>query len=133
MRCSQNHSKNGTAIGVELENGEVLMAKNILSAGYGETLQLLNEPVPQGVAGELSFVESILVLDDSKGKLDVETIIFFNREEEFHYRKTKDAYSCRSGVICLPGNFEYQDHEFREEIVRFTSMANYNVTNLWMK
>ncbi|WDE95880.1 NAD(P)/FAD-dependent oxidoreductase [Lentisphaera profundi] len=117
----------GKAVGVELENGEIIHSTNVLSsAGYGETLNLLNDEVPAGVAGELSFVESMLVLDKPVSELGLEeTIIFFNREEEFHYRKTKTPYSCKSGVICMPGNFKYTDNVEREGMVRFTSLANY--------
>ncbi|MDD7986970.1 NAD(P)/FAD-dependent oxidoreductase [Lentisphaera marina] len=118
---------NNKAIGVQLENGETIHAQNVLSsAGYGETLEMLNDEVPAGVAGELSFVESILVLDTPVKDLGLdETIIFFNREEEFHYRKTTSPYSCKSGVICMPGNFNYDDEVEREGLVRFTSLANY--------
>ena len=120
------HGK-GLAEGVELESGEFLEAKQILSsAGYCETLDLMDLPTPPEAVGQLSFVESILMMDEKPAKLGLdETIIFFNREESFSYKKPREAYSCASGVICLPGNFQYADKEPEEGMVRFTSLADY--------
>ena len=120
---------NGLAQGVELESGEFLEADKILSsAGYCETLELMGLPTPPEAIGQLSFVESLLMMDEQPSNLGLEeTIIFFNREESFSYKKPKEAYSCASGVICLPGNFRYVDQTPEEGMVRFTSLADYDV------
>src|SRR5436190_16989296 len=79
------------AVGVVLENGQELAARNVLSsAGVVETLRLCDshsEAAPMQ-AGQLSFVESLSVLDRPPKSLGCgETIVFFNDSEMFHWRK----------------------------------------------
>ncbi|MCH8879119.1 MAG: NAD(P)/FAD-dependent oxidoreductase [Planctomycetes bacterium] len=114
---------------IELDDGEVLTADTIISsAGYVETMRLL-----QGAAGgmdhrpgQLSFIESISVLDIKPVELGIDaTIIFFNDAETFTYAKPDDLIDPRSGVICMPNNYERHD-DMAEGIVRLTSLANYD-------
>src|SRR5262245_37282857 len=79
------------AIGVVLDNGEELSARNILSsAGAVETLRLCDshsEPAP-ALPGQLSFIESLSVLDQPPKSLGCDqTIVFFNDSDKFHWRK----------------------------------------------
>lgn len=121
--------ENGHATGVELENGEVLEAEKILSsAGVCETYRMMEEEVEEAKPGQLSFVESMLILDTMPADLGLEeTIIFFCREQKFNYKcprgKTADPLS---GVICIPNNFRFEDKPLEEGIVRFTSLADYD-------
>lgn len=123
------HHENGRATGVLLESGEFLEADKILSsAGVCETYAMMDEPEKSpSQAGNLSFVESLIVLDAMPADLGLEeTIIFFCREDKFNYRcpvgKTADPLS---GVICLPNNFQFKDKPLDEGIVRFTSLADF--------
>ena len=121
---------NGHATGVLLENGEFLEADKILSsAGVCETYKMMGDKIESpSKPGQLSFVESLLILDSKPKDLGLEeTIIFFSREEKFNYKcpvgQTADPMS---GVICMPNNFQFTDKPLEEGIVRFTSLADFN-------
>ena len=120
--------------GVVLDNGEELAARQALSsAGHVETLRLcsaaaktspstLSPPAP----GILSFVETVSVLDRQPRDLDHrETIVFFNDSPTFDWRRPDDLVDPRSGVICSPNNFAYEE-PLPEGIVRVTSLANFD-------
>jgi phytoene dehydrogenase-like protein len=123
---------NGRVASVEMDNGETLTADCILSsAGSVETTALCSEqpaaddPQSAIAPGQLSFMESISVLDrqpESYGHAS--TITFFNNSERFEYRPPEDLADPRSGVICCPNNFCY-DQPLEEGIVRVTSLANF--------
>ncbi len=75
--------------------------------------------------GQLSFVESISILDTKPVDLGIDaTIIFFNDAETFTYAKPDDPIDPRSGVICMPNNYERHEH-IAEGMIRLTSLANY--------
>ena len=79
------------AVGVTLDNGEHLEAKRILSsAGIIETQRLcedVTEVIPQR-AGQLTFIESISVLDKQPKEVGFgETIVFFNDSDKFEWRR----------------------------------------------
>ena len=125
------HTDNGQVSAVELENGEILEGEKILSsAGICETYGLLDqEEKSPSKPGRLSFVETLLILDKMPKDFGRdETITFFCRENTFNYRcpqgKTHDPLS---GVICIPNNFQFTDKPLDEGIVRFTSLADYEV------
>jgi phytoene dehydrogenase-like protein len=126
---------NGHAVAVELDNGEILEAKRILSsAGRVETLRLCsdtNEPDPR-LAGQLTFIESISVLDrqpDTLGNED--TIVFYNDSEKFNWqRPTDNLCDIRTGVVCSPNNYEYADSELLADgIIRITTIADFDRWN----
>jgi phytoene dehydrogenase-like protein len=127
-------SKNGIAEAVELESGETVSAKNILSsAGHIETLSLCeNKPanfaeIPRG---QMAFVETVGILDSPLPGYE-STIIFFNSSEKFHYRNPEGAIDGRSGVICCPNNFQFQPSDPRPApMIRITVLANHQ---LWDK
>jgi len=134
------------AAAIELDDGEVLTSETIISsAGYVETMNLcgLNQAeverapkTPSGPrhaggymgeeVGQLTFIESISILDTKPNDLGIDaTIIFFNDAETFTYAKPNDLIDPRSGVICMPNNYERHD-DMAEGIVRLTSLANYD-------
>lgn len=124
--------KRGRVVAVELESGEVLTTKHVLStAGHLETLRLLQpEQQPDRAAkpGALSFVETLSVLDKPVAKLGVsDTIVFFNHGTTFEYACPVEAVDARSGVICMPGNYLYESGEDAgEPMLRTTAMARYD-------
>ncbi len=119
----------GLARGVTLESGERLTADIVFSsAGLFETLHLVSDAAeaPSGdEVGQLSFVESIAVLDASPAALGHEAaIVFFNDSERFTYARPEGPVDLRSGVICCPGN--YAGHEKAAEgLFRMTNLANH--------
>jgi phytoene dehydrogenase-like protein len=119
-------------VGVVLDSGQELSARNILSsAGVVETLRLCNahdEALPRNT-GQLSFVESLSVLDRPPKSLGCgDTIVFFNDSDKFHWRKPADELcDVRTGVICSPNNFAYapSDGELADNLVRVTALAHF--------
>ena len=124
------HMENGRAAGVVLEDGTIIEADNVLSsAGVAETEALSRrEPSapPASNAGELSFNETIYVLDrQPKGLGHEDTIIFYNDADRFEYACPTEPCDTRSGIICSPNNFQYPNGEQLDEgIVRITALAN---------
>jgi len=128
--------RNGTAEKVVLDDGRELHARRILSsAGWPETVRLCDDgdnggpgatgmmPVPPG---QLSFVESISILDTQPRELGLDrTIVFFSDSDKFNYQKPDDPVDLRSGVICSPNNFAY-DQPLSEGAVRITAQASYD-------
>ncbi|MBU1568247.1 MAG: FAD-dependent oxidoreductase [Proteobacteria bacterium] len=118
------------AVGVELENGEVLECDNILSTiGHKETLRLISnseEPSPTELA-RLGFVETMYQLrhQSSIGLPKDKTIIFFNNGDKFSYKNPTDFVDFNSGVICFPANFHGLPQKGLTEI-RSTHLANYS-------
>ncbi|TWT90617.1 hypothetical protein Mal64_10110 [Pseudobythopirellula maris] len=124
----------GRVTGVELESGEVLEGKRVLSsAGWVETMRLCDDGQPVEVAGSptrsagrLSFCESISTLDVDPKRLDYDrTITFFNDQDEFEWTVPTVPCDLRSGVICSPNNFAY-DEGLGEGVMRVTVLANYD-------
>jgi len=146
------------ATGVTLESGETLTADILLSsAGYEETKQLGrlddterrqgNEATRQramGVRystfkdqsqdanpGQLSFVESIAVLDCPPAKLGHEaTIVFYNDRDEFIYARPSEPVDLRSGIVCCPNNYEGHGN-LGEGVFRLTWLADYKPWMTW--
>ncbi len=117
---------------IVLENGSEITADVILScAGLPETYSLVDESLvadESKQAGLLSFSETIAVyrsLPETWGWGD-DTIVFFNNADRFSYRSPSDPIDLRSGVICLPNNFEFGDRPLKEGLVRVTCLANHD-------
>jgi phytoene dehydrogenase-like protein len=113
---------------VVLEDGSELQAKRVLSsAGWLETMRLCddasrNERPP----GRLSFFETISVLDTQPARLGCDrTTVFFNAAEQFHWQRPDELVDARSGVICSPNNFLY-DEPLIEGVMRVTCLANFD-------
>jgi phytoene dehydrogenase-like protein len=124
---------NGHAATVELDDGTQLQAKRILSsAGRLETMRLCSdtsEPDPRS-AGQLTFIESISVLDRQPEKIgNDDTIVFYNDSEKFHWEKpATELCDLRTGVVCSPNNYEYPDEQglLPEGVVRITTIADFD-------
>jgi phytoene dehydrogenase-like protein len=129
---SRIRTEGDRAVGVVLDSGEELTARNILSsAGAVETLRLCDshgEAVPVR-AGQLSFVESLSVLDRQPRSVGCdETIVFFNDSDRFHWqRPAEELCDVRTGVICSPNNFAYapDDGELADNLIRITALADF--------
>lgn len=118
----------GRAVAVVLDNGDELPARYILStAGSRETMQLCRlaeEALP--AAGEISFLESISILDAPPSTLGLnQTAVFFNDSPRFSYSRPDDLVDLRSGVVCVPNNFAYEE-PMPAGCVRLTALANYD-------
>jgi phytoene dehydrogenase-like protein len=127
------HADNGHAVCIELDDGEKIEGKRILSsAGRLETLRMCSdtsEPDPRQ-AGQLTFIESISVLDREPKTLGNEdTIVFYNDSDTFHWEKPSDGLcDTRTGVICSPNNYEYADDagQLPDGVVRITTIADFD-------
>ena len=114
---------------LELDNGRIITADKVIScAGWPETLSLCEDREKENNLGQLSFVETINILNQQPKELGIEdTIIFFNDAETFEFARPKELVDVRSGVICIPNNYEYSgDRQLDEGIVRFTAQANFD-------
>jgi len=121
------------ATGVELDDGTVLEARQVLSsAGYVETMRLCERPEPSiaGEAGRLSFIETMSALDCPPRELGCDkTIIFFSTDDKFHWRRPDELVDLRSGVLCVPDNFRYDESttgSSGENLVRMTALADFD-------
>src|SRR5207302_1487178 len=108
-----------------LDSGEEITADHVISSiGAPETEALIEgarrpEVVVNTEAGRsadgrsnvgrLSFVETITVLNRQPAEFGWgdDTIIFFNDSEQFEYAQPAAAVDPRSGVICVPNNFDF--------------------------
>jgi phytoene dehydrogenase-like protein len=114
---------------VVLEDGTELATRHVLSsAGWPETMRLCDHchgGNEEPAAGKISFVESISILDAQPRAMGHDrTIVFFNDSEKFAYRNPDELVDLRSGVVCSPNNFVY-DEPLAEGVMRITSLANY--------
>ena len=118
---------------IELDNGDCITGKKIFSTiGRVETENLCddfeNKSIPQDSEKVLSFVESITLTRNQPRDYHIgDTIVFFNEGKDFDYTVPKDEVDLRSGVICMPNNYQYPDQqELPEGIIRVTVLANYH-------
>ena len=119
----------GRAIGIELDNGDVLTADRILSsAGTVETLKLCgtaSTATELPAAGDVTFNELIDLLDTTPAELGHrQTIIFYSSSEQFFYRKPETPCDLRSGIICSPNNYQYET-PLEPGCIRITALANH--------
>ena len=134
------HIEDNAVSGVELDDGTQLEGKRVLSsAGWVETMRMcrdVHDPVNRS-AGNMSFTETIAVLDCKPEKLGHDrTIVFYNDSDKFHWKKCSELNDYRTGVICSPNNFLYggfQEDSKRDYlpdgVVRITSIANFDQWN----
>ncbi len=123
----QIHQQNGRAVAVTLDDGTEIEADNVLSsAGAAETMQLL-DPTVRNVTpppGDISFVESISVLDCEPARLGHDqTIVFYCDSPRFHYERPCEPVDLRSGIICSPNNFDYS-RPLEDGRIRITALAD---------
>ena len=137
------HVEEGRVAEVVLEGGETLQTKRVLSsAGWFETMRMCDDgdPVvidlsPTRSPGRLSFCETISTLDVDPKRLGYDrTITFFNDHEQFDWTVPSQPCDLRSGVICSPNNFAYDesvdgsldDGRGGRGTMRVTVLANYD-------
>jgi phytoene dehydrogenase-like protein len=133
MRCgvSRLEVRGGRVEGLVLDSGETVTAGRVLSSIGSRETQALIGPDVKAAAPEgrrLSFVETIAVLDREPASLGwgEDTIVFFNDSERFEYAVPGDAVDLRSGVVCIPNNFEFgPGRSLPEGLVRTTCLANH--------
>ncbi len=119
------------AAGVVLDSGEEIESRNVLSsAGLVETLRMCDRVDPDiRQAGQLSFIETISVLDKEPQTLGCDkTIVFFNDSEKFHWQNPEEEIcDVRTGVVCSPNNFLYDESNGKlpDSMIRITALANY--------
>jgi phytoene dehydrogenase-like protein len=132
MRCGVRRivAERGRVERLVLDSGEEVTATHVLSsAGWPETMLLCGEPPGPQVemnTGRLGFVETITVHQQPPaawGWRD-DTIVFFNHADRFDYAAPRTPVDTRSGIVCLPNNFEYGDRSLAEGWVRVTCLAN---------
>ncbi len=126
----------GKATALVLDSGEEITADHIISSiGAPETESLLSEqskiehPKSKIPLGRLSFVETISILNCQPAALGwgSDTIVFFNDSPRFDYARPSAPVDPRSGVICIPNNFDFgANRTLSDGIVRVTCLANYD-------
>jgi len=139
MKCGVRKivSRAGRADALVLDSGEEITATHVISSiGAPETERLIG-PTPDAPLlqpGKLSFVETISILNREPSALGwgSDTIIFFNDSPRFDYACPAAPVDDRSGVICLPNNFDYgPGATLPEGIVRVTCLARYEPWANW--
>ena len=138
MKCGVQRivSHAGRASALVLDDGSEITADHIISSiGAPETERLLSDqskienPKSKIPPGLLSFVETISILDRQPAALGwgSDTIVFFNDSVRFDYARPPAAVDPRSGVICIPNNFDYgAGRTLADGIIRVTCLANYD-------
>lgn len=123
----------GAAKSVVLDDGTEIEADNVLSsAGAAETMRMVDptRPVVRPTPGDISFVESISVLDCEPASLGHnDTIVFFNDADRFCYERPQEPVDLRSGIICSPNNFDYS-RPLEDGRIRITALAE---PDYWLK
>jgi len=125
--------ENGHVLGVVLDDGSEIQGKRVLSsAGRVETLRMCEDvsEVDTRQAGQLTFIESISIVDRQPRELGFgETIVFYNDSETFHWQRPESQLcDVRTGVICSPNNYQYskEDGELAEGVIRITTIADFD-------
>jgi phytoene dehydrogenase-like protein len=137
MKCGVQKilTRDGHASALLLDDGTEITATHIISTvGAPETERLIvaanaSERTPKHPTGALSYTETITVLDREPSALGWgdDTIIFFNDSEKFTYARSETQVDTRSGVICMPNNFDFgPDARLPEGLFRCTCLASYD-------
>ncbi len=137
MRCGVKRIvvREGRAAALVLDDGSEVAATHVLSTiGAAETEKLysVDRAVPNALphpVGRLSYCETITVLDRQPAALGWadDTIVFFNDSPRFTYAQTPGLADARSGVICLPNNFDFPlGQSLPEGLFRCTCLANHD-------
>lgn len=134
MKCGVKSiiEQEGRAARLVLDSGEEITAGHVISSvGFAETMKLCEPPQTQAAemnTGALSFIETISVFNRQPAEWGWggDTIIFFNDSDRFEYAQASQQVDIRSGVICLPNNFDFAGAQLPEGIFRVTCLANYD-------
>jgi phytoene dehydrogenase-like protein len=122
------HTRGRRAVAVELDDGQILEADNVLSsAGSAETLRLVDgaeDHAGRCRPGELSFVETIFTLERQPAAIGHrQTVVFYSNTPRFRYACPTEPVDTRSGIVCSPNNFEY-DEPLDTGKIRITALAD---------
>ncbi|MEQ9504352.1 MAG: NAD(P)/FAD-dependent oxidoreductase [Deltaproteobacteria bacterium] len=126
---------------IEIEDGRVkalhtakgtVTADVVLSsAGLVETQALRSDVESPEVdkAGRLAFTETLWVLDQDPKKLGFDDCVtFFNEGPTFAWRRPDVPVDLRSGVICVPSNYDHEE-PLERHLLRATHLADHRY---WM-
>jgi phytoene dehydrogenase-like protein len=132
MKCGVKHlaSAAGRVAEVVLDNGRTIRADHVISSiGSDETMALFGRGPGSGdKLPRLSFAENIFCFDKQPRELGwQDTIVFFSTKDRLEYRIPSDYVDDRSGVICIPNNYDYGERNLGEGMLRVTSMANHDL------
>ena len=121
--------ENESVTGVTLDSGESIRTDKIMSSiGLPETMNIVSEKSDRPAVGNMSFAENLVFFDKKPVEAGIkETIIFYNDNDTYDYKKSRDLCDYRSAVICLPNNFGADDYD--EGLIRITFIANFDQWN----
>ena len=124
------HALNEKIEEIELESGESITAEKVISTCGGIETELLLSDFSSYKSttemGEFSIIESISVIQGTPKECGwEETVIFFNDSEKFDYNSPEELVDMRSGVICLPENYQSVS-EISDFKLRITHPANFS-------
>jgi phytoene dehydrogenase-like protein len=135
MKCGVARiiEQQGRAARLTLDSGEEITAGHVISSiGFAETMRLCEPPQAEAAernTGALSYAETITIFNREPAEWGWgdDTIVFFNDSDRFDYSRAQAPVDLRSGVICLPNNFEYGGEHLPEGIFRVTCLASYDL------
>ena len=122
--------RDGRVHAIEVDRGDTVTADVVISsAGLIETDALRSDIAEQANmqrAGQLGFVESLWVLDTDPRTLGFDDCVaFYNQGPTFAWRKPMQTVDLRSGVICVPSNYQHEEPS-KNWLIRATHLANYD-------
>ena len=119
-------TKDGEAIGVNVNGAEMFAPVILSSIGYPETVNITKDIKAAPRVGAMTFLETIFVFD-KKIPLEINdsTIAFYNNAPKYAYRRAQDHFDTTSAVVCFPDNYEPHKRD-GEGTARITYMANYD-------
>lgn len=144
MKCGVQRIvvRDGHASALVLDNGMEVTATHVISTVGAPETEALCRPDrwsggsearptvgPTHLTGALSYTETITVLDRQPAALGWgdDTIVFFNDSEKFTYARSETQVDVRSGVICMPNNFDFGPGlQLPEGLFRCTCLASYD-------
>ncbi len=122
-------TKSNKVSAVELKTGELLETEKVISsAGFAETIKITeqNSTSIKPATGQMAFIETVLILDQSPADFNHDTTItFFNKSANFAYKNPNSFINKQSGVVCVPDNFQFINGDTPPHPqIRITMLAN---------